>query len=270
MKSLRPLVPLMFFLLVASTSHGATSPSVAPDRSDLRLGAFALSDVNVRFRLSSPSNPAGTDLDFARDLGGERSISVFRADATWNLVGRHSLDAAWYDVDLRGLRALSFNVQFGDRNYTVGTTVSSRMRANVYKLSYGYAFLQRGRHEIRGLLGVHVMRLETDLATSGGAIAERYEITAPLPSLGLEWKANWTDRLSTRVSAQYFGLATENDSSGHFIDALAALEYRFTEHTGLGGGFNRFKLSADFRSNGRVFAADYSYNGVLAYGFVRF
>lgn len=102
-------------------------------------------------------------------------------------------------------------------------------------------------------------------------MSTRYEAATPLPSFGAECRSIWNDRLSTRISAQYFGLSfNEGEYSGDFIDALAAVEYRLTQHLGLGGGYHYFDLQVDRHKGNFTLSGDYSFQGLLAYLFVRF
>lgn len=269
MKTYRLLALVLFIGTFAFGLH-AEETAAAPSTGDLRLGAFALTNVNVHFRLSSPANPNGSDLDFVDHLGGDSSANVFRADARWNFAAKHALDASWYDIDLSGSRTLSFDVQFGDKTYTLGTTVTSQVRTNFYKIAYGYTFLRRDHHEFTGLIGAHVVKLQSGIAATGIGQSERFSVTAPLPSLGLEYKTRWSDRITSRVAVQYFGISAEDEYSGRFIDALVAIEYSLTKRAGIGGGYNRFDLDADFESGARTLNVRYTYDGLLVYGFVRF
>jgi hypothetical protein len=252
-------------------SATAVTEITEPTTLDLRLGAFLLSGVNTQFQLSNSTGAIGSNINFANTLGGDTSVSVFRADATWAISGKHGLDFSWYDIDLRGRRALSADVVYNGQTYTLGTTVESRFRTNVYKLSYGYTFHREGRHEITGLLGAHIVNFQTSLSATSLGKFDLFSVTAPLPSFGLAWKARWSDRLNTRLSLQYFGISLQDDKySGHFTDFLAATEYRFTDRMGVGAGYNRFDLNADLKSGSHKLNAKYAYNGLLVYLFANF
>lgn len=262
--------------LFALTVAGAATdpaPVVAEEKLgiDLRLGAFALSSVKVGLRLDGSNGSVGSDVDLTNRFGGSTNLNVFRADAEWAIKGRHGMEFSWYDIKLRGGRTIDTTLSWGDRIFPVNTTLSSEFRTNVYKLSYGYSLYRDDRHEIKGLLGVHIMKFSTSLAASGLGAVESFSATAPLPSFGFAWLSQWNDRFSTRVSLQYFGISLEdNKYSGHFTDFLAAAEYKVTAKAGLGAGYNRFDLKGSFKPDRFKLTADYSYNGLLIYAFVRF
>jgi hypothetical protein len=260
-----------FASLRADALEASADPASSEARFDLKLGAFLVADVGVKLRLSALQGQVGTGLDFADNLGGERSLQVVRADARWRFARRHTLSAAAYDLDLRGERQLGFDITFGDETYAAGTTVQSRVRTRFHNFSYGYRFYDGPRHVFTGLLGAHVVRLETSISATGLVRQQRFSTTAPLPSLGLEWRTRWNDRCDTRVAVQYFGLsADEQKYSGRFVDTTFAVEYRLWTRGGLGLGVNHFALDADFRSGPLLLSTRYDYSGIMAYAFVRF
>ena len=210
-----PLAPLHSIPPVAHTE-------AAPEN-ELRLGGFLVSGVTTRIQLGTAQGSVGSQINFADMLGGDTSVSVFRADARWGISGPHSLEASWYDLDLHGHRTLTANLTFGGKDYMLGTTVDSRYRTNVYKLVYGYAFYRDARHEVTGLVGAHIMQVQTSISATSLGQFENFSATAPLPSFGVAWKARWTDLFSTRLAVQYFGLSLEKGKySGHFNDVFAA------------------------------------------------
>ncbi len=237
-----------------------------PDPWDLRLGAFLVTDANTDFRLGTVNGEHGTEISFADNLGGETSVTVFRGDADWHFSGPHQLSASWYNIDLTGHRPIDIDITWGDRHFEAHTDIRSEFRTQIYKLSYGYTFLRGERHEITALIGAHVMTLSTSLSATGVGGTEGFKVTAPLPAFGVGWRARWTDRISTTASVQYFGISLEdNKYSGHFTDVLLAGEYRVSRHWGLGAGYNRFELKADFKRDPLVLSVLDKYNGFLIY-----
>lgn len=248
----------------------AVTPLADPDI-DLRLGAFALSSVNTTLRLDAPNGSLGTSVNLADKLGANQTLSVFRADADWDISGPHGIEASWYDIALKGTKQIDTSIAWGNQVFPVNTTIITRFSTNVYKLAYSYTFHHDAKNEFTGLFGFHIMQFKASLGTSDLGQVQRFSVTAPLPSFGLAWRAHWTDRISTRVSMQYFGISLESGKySGHLTDFLASAEYRFTKVFGLGAGYNRFDLTGAFKPNNLKLSVSYSYNGLLLYAFARF
>ena len=144
----------------------------------------------------------------------------------------------------------------------------STVDTDIYKLAYGYTFRRGTPHEFTALLGAHVMDMQVGMNAASLSRDRDFNATAPLPVIGFAWKGRWTDRLTTQLVVQYFGISVDDDKySGHFVDALASVQYRLTGTFGLGVGYNRFDLNADIKNNGRRLDFEHTYNGLLAFLF---
>lgn len=232
----------------------------------LRLGAFLVTDIETTIGLRNNNTGNGGDfINFGETLGGETSVNVFRADADWYFTGPHLLQASWYDINLSGHKTLTRDIHWGDEVYPISATLESGFRTQIYKLSYGYTFHQGERHEFTALIGAHIMSLDTNLTAPNLGKAERFDVTAPLPALGLGWTAHWTPRFLTRANAQYFGISVDDKIEGQFIDLLLVAEYRFNKNFSLGGGYNYFDLDIDAHKGAFTLSATDSYQGFLVY-----
>jgi len=231
-----------------------------------RLGAFAVTNIDTTMSLTSSGGQGGTVIDFGNTLGGDTSVTIFRADADWFISGPHSLAASWYDINLTGHRVIDREIHWGDNVYPINADIDSSFRTSIYKLSYGYTWRKGEKHEITGLIGAHIMRLSTKLSITNVGSSEGLSVTAPLPAFGLGWTAHWTDRFDTRATVQYFGISLdEQQISGHFYDVLLAAEYRVSSHFSVGAGYNRFDLNADVTRGPLTLSVKDAYNGFLIY-----
>jgi hypothetical protein len=269
------LVSLAAVALLGVTATGARAQAVLNEATntslEFRAGVFALSGVDTTLRLDGSNGNIGSSVNLADALGGDTSLNVFRLDGSWLIAGPHGIEASWYDIRLKGQRKISTSINWGDQSYPVNATINSYFRTNIYKLAYGYTLHRDQKHEFTGLIGVHIMRFSTGLSIDGLGQSQNLSVTAPLPSLGVAWRARWTERFSTRASLQYFGISLESGKySGHFTDALIAGEYRVTETAGVGVGYNRFDLSGSFKPGPLKLTVDYKYNGLMLYAFTRF
>src|SRR5204863_8261118 len=114
---------------------------------EIRLGAYVLSEISTRFNLSSENGPGGTPVDFTNDLGGSKSLTVFRADGSWHFAGPHGIDATWYRIHLGGRRTINRNIDFGGDAFPAGVELESTVETDIYKLAYGYTFRRGTPHE---------------------------------------------------------------------------------------------------------------------------
>jgi len=267
------LAPLALAALLASAPARSDEapPASAPVLEypahdiDLRLGAFLVTNIDTTISLTGPNGGGGTLIDFGDTLGGETSVNVFRADLDWNISGPHLVQGSWYDIDLSGHKVISKEIDFGDEVFPINATVDSKLRTQIYKVSYGYTFHRGEKHEFTGLIGVHIMSLETALSAANLGKVERFDVTAPLPAFGIGWTAHWLRNFQTRVVVQYFGISYDDKIEGQFVDALFAAEYRMTNHFSAGVAYNYFKLDVDAHRGPLTLSIVDKYDGFLLY-----
>jgi hypothetical protein len=268
LRSALAAVSLLACLATARADDAAAVPVDDANTVSLKLGAFLVTDINTTLSLRTASGGGGTLIDFGDTLGGETSADIFRFDANWTIKGPHHLLGSWYDINLDGRRVIDREIEWGDQTYPINATIDSSFDTSIYKLSYGYTFRRGQMHEYSALIGVHVMRLGTRLSVSGGSTAastEGFEVTAPLPALGLGWTAHWTDRFQTQAIIQYFGISVDDKIEGHFMDFLVSAEYQVSKHFSVGAGFNRFDIDVDATRGPLTLSLENTYNGFLLY-----
>lgn len=272
------LAPLALAALLTSVPARAIEPTTATelatdfpdDKVVIRLGAFLVTNINTTISLKTDNGAGGDIINFGDTLGGETSVNVFRTDVDWYISGPHGVQGSWYDINLSGHRVIDRDIHFGDETFPINATVDSGMRTQIYKLSYGYTFHRGQRHEFTGLIGLHIMSLETSLTASNLGRAERFDVTAPLPAFGVGWTAHWTPRFETRAIVQYFGLSIDDKYEGDFVDLLLAAEMRLSKHFSVGAGYNYFNLNVDVHRAPLTLSLDDSYDGFLLYLGVHF
>ena len=185
------------------------------------------------------------------------------------------MQLSYFDIDRNASKAIDHTINWGDQSYTVNTTLHSEFQQIVTKLNYGYTFYRNDAHtqEVNGLIGFHITKLKASISASNSGMAEGGDITAPLPVIGLEWKARLSDKLTSYVAYEYFGLSLEDDKySGSLSDFQAMLEYHLWRHWSLGGGYNRYTSRASVTSDRSTasgeklkLSARHNYNGLMLF-----
>jgi hypothetical protein len=249
------------------------APAVAEsdyDRLNIRLGAFLLSSIKTTISLDADGEQVGDDLDFSKDLGGKKSLNVFRADAEWRFARNHRVNFSYFDINLETKHVLERDIEWGGEVYPVSAEVDTQVRTTIGKLSYGYTFYRAKNHEVLGLVGLHITGLQVGIAAPRLGRAERISATAPLPVIGLGWRARISERLYSNVSYEYFGLSLDDTFTGDLSDFQATVDYRLSDHWSLGGGYNRYVLRASVEKERLKLTMKHSYNGLMAYLAVHF
>jgi hypothetical protein len=209
-----------------------------------------------------------SSVDFARTLGGDDSLNVFRADAEWRIADRHRVQAAYYDIDMSASTTLSADLDWGDEVYPVNAKVLSGLRNTTYKLSYAYSIYRTPRQEIAGQIGAHVTRFEANISLPDRGRKEGASVTAPIPVIGLEWRFTVSEALFSQVSYQYFSVSLQEDKySGSLSDFLAVMNLRLGRSWYIGGGYNHYVLDADLKSSTTAvkLAVKHEYDGFIVH-----
>jgi len=261
----------------AATTSTPPAAAVAPEEQDnftLRLGGFFLSSINTRLSLTDASGHGGQQVDFSRDLGGRDNLTLFRADAEWQFAANHKVQLSYFNIDRTASKVIDHTINWGDQSYPISTTLHSEVQQIVSKLNYGYTFYRNAARtqEVTGLIGFHITKLKVDVGATGTNIAEGGDVTAPLPIIGLEWKARLSDKITSYVAGEYFGLSLDDKYKGSLSDFQAMLEYKLSRHWSLGGGYNRYTSRASVTSERSTASGEqlklsvrHNYNGLMLF-----
>lgn len=271
-------------LMAAVALLGTTGGVAAADRSPLDdtvtvdIGWFFLStDMRVRVD-GETSNVEGSDVDF-EDTFGIGDFDRFRVEASWRFAPRHLVRAMYFENNRDATRSLEREVHFRDTTFNVGATVKATSEVTVGQLSYEYAFMRRDTFELAGGIGIHYVNLGLTLdgtlnVQGGGSVSgERKadaETAAPLPVLGIRglWMLPWN--LYLTAQAQYFHLDFE-EYTGSLTDLKVTLVWQFSDHVGIGVGYNDFGFKFDIEDkrdfDGRL---RWDYGGAMVFASVAF
>ena len=264
-----PAAVLALTLLpVSAQAASGVSVSTSPDadKFDIRLGGFALQNIKSTLRLDGSNGQIGDTVDFVKTLGGDDNLTVFRVDGEWRFAAKHRVQVAYFDIDMTATKTLTGAIKWGDQVYPVNAKIDSELRNTVYKLNYAYSFYRNPNHEIAAQIGAHVTRIEANIGVPALGKKEGSSVTAPLPVIGLEWKAKLSEKFLSQVSYQYFGVSLENDKySGDLSDFLAVVSYRLSRHWYVGGGFNRYVINAEVKGSKTALklTMKHEYNGFI-------
>lgn len=259
---------LLSGLLACCVAGRATAQQLSNSRGAVNLGAF-ITDRDSSTRINAETGEIGTDVDLEKDLGLDRSDSVFRIDGHYKFNDRHRIDASWFDLSRSSTRQIDREIEWNGSEYTLGATVNSAFDLDIYKLAYTWSFLRREKGYLGASAGLYIADFAVSLDAPAINQREVGDGTAPLPVVGLRGEYQLTDRWTFRASGELFVLEY-NDWDGSLYDIYAGIDYRLTKHFSVGLAVNSvtFEIGVsrqNFRGN-----VDWGYSGgliFLQYGF---
>ena len=261
-------------------SNGANSSTenLLNDRFVVSLGGFVVSS-KINGSLSGTANTSGEDTDFDKRFGTDADQTRLRAEVLWRITPRQHLRFSYFNNAVQGTRAIDQDLAWGDYTFQAGGQVTAEVKFRVYELNYEFAFLRRQNYEIVAVAGIHLDDLTLKLSgnasltvdTPMGPVEQAATFTtksssvpAPLPVVG--FRADWavSPHVYLDASAQVFAVGYQG-IDGNWSDLRAGATWMFSDHFGIGLGYDRFVTHVDLSKlsfNGRL---NFGYQGLLLY-----
>ena len=249
--------------LSVSTTLLAQEPEQR-ERAAISFGAF-ISRPATEARVDNDSGQ-GTDLNLEDDLGLQSSMTIARLDGHWWLSRRNRLDFSVFNFSRDGTRTIDETIDFGDRTFAINTVVNSTQDLDIVKAAYTFAPVIKVRGFIGVTAGLYVAQTELSLSQATLGTAQKQDLTAPLPVIGVRGQYAITDRIKLRGSLEVFGIET-GDVSGHLSDFNVAADYGFGKRFAVGLAYNDVGMDIDASEGVSGFrgALDWGYSGWLLY-----
>jgi len=275
-------INILFVLILIMLAAGLALPGNASadegygpgqDKWKFELGGyFPATSTELRVDGIDPGN----NLDLEDKLGFSDSDSIFRVDGYWRFFKQHRLGFGYYQFNRDGSAVLGEDIEIGDTIFNAGSGVYSELNLGFYTIDYMYSFVQGEKWEISGILGAYWVDVEFSAAAylqvNGEPVLDAYESTdfnGPLPHLGLVFEYYISPKWLVIAKGSYFQLEI-NDIDGKLTNLGAKLEYQFTKAFGLGLGYDYFRIDVTADDGALRSNIVYKYQGVQAYGILRF
>jgi len=266
-------VTVTWFILPVTASAADEGWGPGQDKWKFELGGYFPS-VNTELQIDGID--AGDDLDLEDKLGFSDSDALWRLDGYWRFFKKHRLGFGYYGFRRDASRTLDAEIEIGDEVFPVGAQVNSELDLDFYTIEYLYSYFQGEKWELSAGLGAYwidfAFSADGKLSLGEAEFDEFFESTdfnGPLPFLKLGFEYYITPKWLAVFKAGYFQLNV-GDIDGKLMNLGAKLEYQFTKTFGLGLGYDGFRI--DVTADDGELRSDilYKYDGVQAYGTLRF
>lgn len=261
-----------FLACISATTVGWAGPSLNPvldETFNARLGAFFVNaDGTIR---STREGESRDDIDLDR-LGIDDDYTSALFGARWRFSERWRLTFNYFGFDNNGeVSRTFFDLDFGDLELNGFATLESSLKTDFYVGQVGYSFFRNERAELGVGLGLHVIDFETELKASAAVNdisttigSAKSDVTAPLPDIRVFGTYALTPRWSLDGHLAYFTLDYDR-YSGNLVGGGVNLEYRFTDHFGLGVGYNYVNMDLRIDRNEGSDRYDLQYKGPMVF-----
>lgn len=247
-----------------------TAAEELTDRGALKAGSYFVRDAETRASAGPSGGGPGTEIEFDRDLDGETDVTAPRVEGYFRFTPRHRIDFGWYSLERKGETAIRKDITFGDRTFSVGTPLESRIETTIRKLAYTWSFVHGERLELGASVGVHYPEFAMRLETAVGSVSEEESFDAPLPVWGLLVDYSFTERWHLLAKGEIFRIELDGELDGSLTDLQLQTEYRLGRNFAVGVGLSRLRLDGDVDNGDFQGALEDIYRGYQLYGAVYF
>lgn len=209
------------------------------DSYKLRIDGFWFySNPSGNFQASGPSTPIDINATF-----GFNSYSTFAGLIDWHFTHKNHLLFAVSPFEQQRTVVLNRTITFQGKTYSVGTTASADLKANLYAPGYEYDIIRRKR----GHLGVSV---QVDLFDAHASVSAQNQMVngmtypaqtasasllAPIPVAGPDFRFYLTNSPKLFVEGNVYGMYLFG--YGNFLSTVADLGYSINQHLSINGGY---------------------------------
>ena len=234
---------------------------------------FPINNTNVR--VAGNNGNVATDIDLEDDLGFKDNTTSFYANAMWRASKRSRFELEYFNLNRETTKTLEKDITFKDHTYSAFATVDAHFNTTIARFAYGYAILCKPKYEVGFLVGTHLMFIDLgmglDTSVGGVSVNDKFEVTAPLPDLGIWSEVVITKRLGLYVNANYLSAKVDN-IKGKILSYNVSLLYNVYQNFSLTAGYSGLDIDIDIMRpklngslewgyNGPSIAATYSFGG---------
>jgi hypothetical protein len=219
---------------------------------------------NTEVEVGSNNGNFGNLIDFEKDLGFSKNTTSFAGAFEWRISRRSRLGAEYFYLKRTATKTLQKDIEFGDHTYPINATVSAFLDNQIYRITYGYAFISKPTYEIGALIGAHIMLADVGLrlegATAQAEYRDNFDFTAPLPDLGLWSEIVLAKKWGLYVNANYFALKI-NDIDGRILSYNLSVLYNVYKNLSLTAGYTGLNIRVDVEKERLNGFFKWGYNG---------
>jgi hypothetical protein len=255
------------FAFCIAADAAASGPD-RPRRVELRAGATFF-DADASFETVRAEVPSlGFSVD---DLGIDSNGARFFASGIWRVTDRWVVQFDTFGFDNRGGRVDTLEIAVGGMTVATEVALAGSLDLDLYALNVGFRLIEHGGFEAGLGAGAHYVSLDYRATAAapfeqGGeelaSLRGSDEFPAPNP---YGWASWWfTGNVRGDLKAGWLSIDS-GDFDGRIYFLRTSLQYRLTDHFGIGAGYWVTDFNVDRQSSTRVDTYDVRLRGPQLY-----
>ncbi len=256
----------------SSASQAEAIHPVLDDKFSFKLGGID-NTIDGTITVARAPLPV-TPVDIEKILGIDDNQSSPWAHFKWRFRDRWALNFQFDRFDQSGGGVVTEPFNLDGQVYLAGVTLETEFRADAYILDVSYNIWQADNYEAGMGLGLHAFDIEVAVKSTFFVEDEdevdlfdptSESLIAPVPNIRFFATYAFSEKVSTSLNAGWLSLTYE-DYDGSFSYVRGHVEYRFTEHWGVGIGGQYTDVDIEHDSGGGDFEElDVNFTGALLY-----
>lgn len=218
-------------------------------------GAF-FATRNLEISVAGAVNDVDLLLDVESELGIDDEPDLLTTELGWQFSERWDVALQHFRSKRNGRKILEDTIEWEDISYEAGVSVSAQTKFSITRIFFSRRFLEKGTHDLR--LGAGIHWLSAEASVSGEATLDDQstqfrnsvaKASLPIPNIGIWYRYSISDRwlLSTRLDWLSADIGKYN---GEILNAAASVEYRITDHFGMGLAYQVFGIDGGIKDSG--------------------
>jgi hypothetical protein len=143
------------------------------------------------------------------------------------------------------------------------------VNTQIWSLGYKYSFINSEKANLSFFINLYIMGFGAGVTSQKDNINKRYSVTAPLPSLGYQFKYEIFPKMRFGGYNSYFFLAI-GENSGKINNFQLSMDYQFYKWFSLGASYSVFYLDITSESDNFEGNIHYEYKGPGVYANFKF
>jgi hypothetical protein len=190
-------------------------------------------------------------VDFSETFAFNNSDEAFSAEFGWRFANNWQLRGQYFRVDNNARVSLEQDIEWGDVEYSAGTSVAAGSDMQITRLFFGRTFRSSESREFGLGIGAHILDLAAYIEGNAriddvevGNRRERASIAQPLPNFGAWYMHAFDSNWAAMLRFDWLS-ASVGKYDGRIINSSASIGYAIGDHFGLALAYNYFELAVD-------------------------
>ena len=222
-----------------------TSDRPAPNQAkfEIRAGAFRDS-IDTKIVRDSSAGNIGSEIDLENLLGLPDEDTLLHVDAIYRVARYHRFELGYLATSRSGQRMLQGELNYGDAQFSAGTTLDSHFDTEIFRIGYAYSIFNDAQKELGVMGGLHFAKFTTDISIAGSGEGETTNASTPLPVIGLHGSVALGEKSKLEARIQLFRMDFAR-YEGSLNFATLGWQRQFGNTLSAGLAYNYYALKLD-------------------------